>query len=86
MATCPLLLGLLDAELDYAKALQPLFPGDTDETTIQALLCPKELKELMQKVSVTGESRAVRATKAQSASTETKSSTAPADADEAGGE
>lgn len=57
MATCPLLLGLLDAELDYAQALQPLFPSGTDKTAIEALLCPKQLKELMQKVSVAGESR-----------------------------
>ena len=83
MATCPLLLGLLDAELNYAKALQPLFPDGTDEETIKALLCPKELKDLMQKVSVTGESRVARA---QSTSTGTKSGTAPVDADEAGGE
>ncbi len=62
MATCPLLLGLLDTELDYAQALKPLFPDDMNEAAIKGLLCPKELKELMQKVSVTGESRSRQTT------------------------
>ena len=62
MATCPLLLGLLDAELGYAQALKPLFPDNTDEGKINKLLCPKELKEFMRKVSVTGQSRKPKTT------------------------
>lgn len=57
IATCPLLLGLLDSEKGYAKALKPLFPDGTNEAAIEDLLCPKELVELMRKVSVTGEPR-----------------------------
>ncbi|WP_133295822.1 MULTISPECIES: hypothetical protein [Aeromonas] len=57
VATCPLLLGLLDSELDYITALKPLFPTSMNDDAIKALLCPKELKELMQLISVAGESR-----------------------------
>lgn len=52
MATCPLLLGLLDAELGYAQALKPLFPANTDEESIKKLLCPKKLRELIEKVVI----------------------------------
>lgn len=57
MATCPLLLGLLDGEQSgYAAALKSLFPANTTEMQIQALLCPKELKEFMGQISITGKS------------------------------
>lgn len=57
IATCPLLLGLLDESLGYAKALQPLFPKDTSEDSIKEILCPKSLRDFMDKVSVMGESQ-----------------------------
>lgn len=57
VATCPLLLGLLDADRGYAKSLLPLFPADTNPDNIAHLLCPTELTKLMKKVSITGESR-----------------------------
>ncbi|WP_270825272.1 hypothetical protein [Aeromonas sp. QDB68] len=79
VATCPLLLGLLDSELDYASALKPLFPNNMDEQTIKVLLCPKALKELMQKVSVTGESRTPSKTRSRK-STGSKQETVPDDA------
>lgn len=57
IATCPLLLGLLDSSLDYADALLPLFPEETQTSSIKELLCPKELKTLLKKVSVAGKTR-----------------------------
>lgn len=85
MATCPLLLGLLDSQLGYAKALHPLFAKDTQQSDIQALLCPKELKSLMNKVSVTGESRRRGSVKATSSGEKPKKSpneTGAGDADQ----
>jgi len=79
MATCPLLLGLLDVEKGYAHALQPLFPADTDRKTIEELLCPKVLTDIMKKVSVTGESQ-TRTSK------EAKSGAAPGNAEKAAAE
>lgn len=84
MATCPLLLGLLDSELDYAKALHPLFPKDTQQSDIQALLCPRELKGLMNKVSVTGESRRRGGTRATGSARKSKDSQNEAGAGDAG--
>lgn len=77
VATCPLLLGLLDSNLAYTDALKPLFPDETEPTSIQALLCPKELKSLISTVSVAGQSR--RRTKSVSP----KSAVALSDADKA---
>jgi hypothetical protein len=54
MATCPLLLGLLNAKEDYVDALMPLFPSLTSEQAIKDLLCPPALTALMKKVAVTG--------------------------------
>ena len=77
VATCPLLLGLLDSNLAYTDALKPLFPDETEPTSIQALLCPKELRILISTVSVAGQSR--RRTKSVSP----KSAVALSDADKA---
>lgn len=57
VATCPLFLGLLDEEKDYAVALGGFFPDDTLPSLIKPLLRPKALAELMAKVSITGEPR-----------------------------
>jgi hypothetical protein len=54
VATCPLLLGLLNAQEDYVGALMPLFPSLTQEQTVKDLLCPLALTALMKKVAVTG--------------------------------
>lgn len=45
MATCPLLLGLLDSKLSYAEALKPFFPEGTQLDDIRVLLCPSDLKK-----------------------------------------
>ncbi|MDB0567599.1 hypothetical protein AB6Q13_23830 [Ralstonia solanacearum] len=57
VATCPLLLGLLDQNKDFVDALKALFPDETETTSIEALLRPKALADLMEKVAVAGESR-----------------------------
>lgn len=57
VATCPLLLGLLDVRLGYADSLKPLFPSEVTTDSINALLRPKELTDLMKKVSVAGQTR-----------------------------
>ncbi len=57
VATCPLLLGLLDVNLSYADALKPLFPENTETDSIEAQLRPKALAVHMKKVSITGEAR-----------------------------
>ncbi|NLR73690.1 hypothetical protein [Leeia aquatica] len=57
VATCPLLLGLLDVDWDYADALKPLFPEGTEMTSIEELLRPKAVAEKMQKVSIVGQLR-----------------------------
>lgn len=54
MATCPLLLGLLNSQENYAKALLPLFPVGGTEETIQTLLCSEDHYALMQKLSIVG--------------------------------
>lgn len=71
MATCPLLLGLLDSKLSYAEALKPFFPEGTQLDDIRVLLCPSDLKKLMSNVSVTGKSRR----RAQNSAGETKNGT-----------
>jgi len=57
VATCPLLLGLLDVNLGYADGLQPLFPSEATTDSIQALLRPTDLTEIMEKVSIAGQTR-----------------------------
>lgn len=57
VATCPLMLGLLDEKKGYALALKPLFPKNIDVPAIEVLLRAKAVEDLMAKVSVTGESR-----------------------------
>jgi hypothetical protein len=54
MATCPLLLALLNGKEKYAQALKPLFPGNWTKEKIQALLCSEEHYALMQKLSIVG--------------------------------
>lgn len=80
VATCPLILGLLDENKGYADALKALFPDNTAEPSIKAQLRPKALADLMAKVSVAGESR----TRLKSAAP--KGTGASSDADEAPGE
>lgn len=60
MATCPLLLGLLDSRQGYEDAFFNLFPKNTSKEDIKFLLCQKPLKDLMEQVSLTGESRTNR--------------------------
>ena len=57
VATCPLILGLLDVSLGYANVLKPLFPSGQTTDSIEALLRPKELTDLMKKVSIAGQAR-----------------------------
>lgn len=57
VATCPLILGLLDEKKAYAEALKALFPEGTAVSAIEALLRPKGVANLMAKVSVAGEPR-----------------------------
>lgn len=80
MATCPLLLGLLDAKLGYADALRSLFPDSTETASIEEMLRPKELTELLRKVSVAGQSRT------RSPSTASKPAATSSSADEANDE
>lgn len=80
MATCPLLLGLLDAQLGYAHALRSLFPDSTETASIEEMLRPKELTELLRKVSVAGQSRT------RSPSTASKPAATSSSADEANDE
>ena len=54
MATCPLILGLLNENEGYAKSLQSLFPKDFGEENITALLCPNDIFTEFQKVSIAG--------------------------------
>lgn len=68
MATCPLLLGLLDARLDYADALKSFFPDGTQMASIEEMLRPKELTALLKIVSVAGQSR-TRSTSSKVAAT-----------------
>lgn len=77
LATCPLILGLLDVSLGYADALKPLFPRGATTNSIEALLRPKVLTDLMRKVSVAGQSRT------RSKSGPTKAAASAIDSDEA---
>ena len=79
VATCPLILGLLDEEKDYAVALRGFFPDDTLPSLIKSLLRPKALAELMAKVSITGEPRT------RSTTSVAKGAVASGDADAADG-
>jgi len=54
IATCPLLLGLMDKKKGYAGALAPMFPEDFPEGEIEYLLCPDRTFQLMESVSVAG--------------------------------
>jgi len=54
MATCPILLGLLDQRKGYAKILKSLFPDDFRENQIEALLCPSEIFDIVENISVAG--------------------------------
>ncbi len=54
VGTCPLLLGLLDGELNYASALKGLFPADTGAKQIASLLRSDDLYQLMKKVAIAG--------------------------------
>lgn len=76
VATCPLLLGLLSVELDYARTLNPLFPENTEIDSIKELLRPKSLAVQMKKVSIAGQARA-------SSKRTTPGTTGPTDANEA---
>lgn len=55
VATCPLILGLLDEKQEYANALKELFPEQTELSEIGKLLRLKAVGDLMAKVSVAGE-------------------------------
>ncbi|WP_279212531.1 hypothetical protein [Achromobacter mucicolens] len=55
MATCPLLLGLLDEKKEYAKILGPMFPQSSSVHDINSLLCPNTIFQQVEKVSVAGE-------------------------------
>jgi hypothetical protein len=79
VATCPLLLGLLDVNLGYADTLKPLFPENTETDSIEALLRPKSLAAYMKKVSIVGQTR----TRSESTAPNTAE---PTDADEASAE
>ncbi|WP_176218467.1 hypothetical protein [Chromobacterium haemolyticum] len=76
VATCPLLLGLLDVHLGYADTLKQLFPENMETASIEALLRPKALAGHMKKVSIAGQTR----TRSQSTAPNTME---PRDADEA---
>ena len=43
--------------LGYANVLKPLFPSGQTTDSIEALLRPKELTDLMKKVSIAGQAR-----------------------------
>lgn len=58
VATCPLILGLLDSKLEYPDALIELFPENTKKDLIKNLLRPEQLTEYMEKISIAGKSKA----------------------------
>ncbi len=66
VATCPLILGLLDERGGFADALKGLFPDETEMALIKVLLRPRALADIMAKVAVAGKSR----TRSPSAATE----------------
>lgn len=55
MATCPLILGLLDEKKGYAEWLKPMFPESVSTNDVESLLCPNAVFRQMEKVSVAGE-------------------------------
>ncbi|WP_122242468.1 hypothetical protein [Pseudomonas syringae] len=62
IATCPLLLGLLNAKESYSASLIKLFPEERQiQGYIEPLLCSANLWESFNRISVTGRSRQVRA-------------------------
>ena len=62
IATCPLLLGLLNVKESYSTSLTKLFPeGRQTQSNIETLLCPPSLWESFNRISVAGRSRQVRA-------------------------
>lgn len=54
MATCPLLLGLLDLDKGYVDALRPFFPKSQAPEGIKALLRQPELTAYMKEADITG--------------------------------
>ncbi|WP_156179819.1 MULTISPECIES: hypothetical protein [Delftia] len=54
MATCPLLLGLLDRRKGYAAVLLNLFKKGYTEDKINELLCPGENFDILETVSIAG--------------------------------
>ncbi|RRS01107.1 hypothetical protein EIP75_21800 [Aquabacterium soli] len=54
VATCPLILGLLESTDDVANALIGLFPAGTDKDSIKLLLRPAALAREMKKISIAG--------------------------------
>lgn len=54
MATCPLLLGLLDERKEYADVLKPMFPEGFSTKDIRALLCPGSQFDKIEEISITG--------------------------------
>lgn len=54
VATCPLILGLLESTDDVANALIGLFPAGTDKESIKKLLRPAALEREMKKISIAG--------------------------------
>lgn len=62
IATCPLLLGLLNAKESYSASLIKLFPEERQiQDYIEPLLCSATLWESFNRISVTGRSRQGRA-------------------------
>lgn len=54
VATCPLILGLLESSDDVANALIGLFPAGTEKDSIRKLLRPTALGREMKKISIAG--------------------------------
>lgn len=55
MATCPLILGLLDEKKGYAAGLKPMFSESVSIDDVTSLLCPNTVFRQIEKVSVAGE-------------------------------
>jgi hypothetical protein len=77
VATCPLILGLLESTDDVANALIGLFPAGTEKESIKKLLRPAALGREMKKISIAGGP----ATAKPSASTDDSAPAASADPD-----
>lgn len=54
IATCPLILGLLDRQKPFELALQSLFPEGTAPEKIKNMLCPEELWQRMEGIAIAG--------------------------------